>query len=129
MKCLLDTHAAVWWWCMPMRLSRKVRRLMENTENQIFFSAVSAYEISYKHRLGRLSLPSPLIRDLAANAREEGWLLLPFGVEAAQRAGALDNDPRDPFDRLLAAQAESEKLPLITGDPVFDSFAIETIWK
>jgi PIN domain nuclease of toxin-antitoxin system len=129
MKYLLDTHAAIWWWCMPKRLSRKARRLMEDTETQIFFSAVSAYEIGYKHRLNRLPLPASLIRDLAANARDEGWLLLPLGVEHAQRAGVLDNDHRDPFDRLLAAQAESEKLPLITNDPAFESFDIKSVWR
>ncbi len=129
MNFLLDTHAAVWWWCAPKRLSRKAQRLIRDPRNRIFFSAVSAYEITYKHRLGRLSLPERLIQDLAGNAREESWLHLPLDVIHAQRAGLIENDHRDPFDRLLAAQSKSENLPLITRDGAFASFGIDTIWR
>ena len=128
MSLLLDTHVAVWWWCAPERLSRRILQRLKDPSARWLFSAVSAFEISLKHRLGKLALPPTLAEDLEQRALEEGWGLLPISVRHAQRAGSWEIEHRDPFDRLLAAQARLENLQLVTADPVFRTFAIPCLW-
>ncbi len=128
MSLLLDTHVAVWWWCAPERLSPRSLERMKHPTTPVWFSAVSAFEISLKHRLGRLPLPAMVVGNLEQRAVEEGWSLLRISVRHAQRAGDWDSEHRDPFDRLLAAQAELENLELVTADPAFRAFAVRCLW-
>ena len=101
---------------------------MKHPTTPVWFSAVSAFEISLKHRLGRLPLPAMVVGNLEQRAVEEGWSLLRISVRHAQRAGDWDSEHRDPFDRLLAAQAELENLELVTADPAFRAFAVRCLW-
>jgi PIN domain nuclease of toxin-antitoxin system len=125
---LLDTHMAIWWWCAPERLSRRVMSRLKDPSREVFFSAVSAFEISLKHRLGKLPLPVQITGNLERCATEEGWRLLPITFGHAQWAGAWDVEHRDPFDRLLAAQAHLENLELVSADPAFGSLDIRCLW-
>jgi PIN domain nuclease of toxin-antitoxin system len=127
-KALLDTHVAIWWWCAPTRLSALAVECLRDPFNEMAFSAASAYEIALKHRSGRLPLPSVLATDLERSVLEEGWRLLPISVRHAELAGGWDAEHRDPFDRLLAAQARLENLELVTADPAFRALAISCVW-
>ena len=122
MRLLLDTHAALWWWGFPEKLSSSVKAALTNPESEIFFSAVSGYEISWKHQLGKLVIPSSLRDHLAAAIHEEGWKILNLTLPHTVAAGRHESEHRDPFDRLLAAQAISEDLSLISADAALDTF-------
>lgn len=128
MSLLLDTHAAVWWWCAPERLGATALNGLRNPSTKVLFSAASAFEIALKSRLGKLPLPPALTNSLEQRAIEEGWELLSITVRHAQLAGAWDVAHRDPFDRLLAAQARLENLDLVTTDPAFGPFGISCVW-
>lgn len=128
MKVLLDTHVFLWALLEPERLSKTAKRLLEDLQTEILLSAASAWEIATKHRLGKLSRASYLIKHFeqavySLQARE-----LPVTRTHALKAGAWPAKHRDPFDRMLAAQALLEGLPLLTADPVFETFSIEVIW-
>jgi len=128
MSLLLDTHTAVWWWCAPDRLSATVQSRLSDRNAVVHFSAASALEIALKHRVGKLALPGALARDLEGCALDEGWRLLSISVRHAQRAGAWETDHRDPFDRLLAAQAEIEGLSLVSRDAAFSGMGVRALW-
>lgn len=128
MKLLLDTHAAIWWWCAPGRLSARALNALQDPSNEVVFSAASAFEIALKHRSGRLPLPPAVVGNLERTVLEEGWRLLPISVRHAELAGGWDAEHRDPFDRLLAAQARLENLELVTADPAFRALAIACVW-
>ena len=105
MRLLLDTHALIWWLAGDVRLSPRARRAIEDESNEIFVSAASAWEVSTKHRLGKLPDAGPLAVDFAREVRAQGFVPLPISLEHGQVAGALAIDHRDPFDRMLVAQA------------------------
>lgn len=129
MKILLDTHAALWWWMNHDSLGAKARAAMSDPEVTIFFSAASAYEISQKNRLSKLELPPDLQgENLIPAVVQEGWQLLPLSPDSAVQAAGLINSHRDPFDRMLWAQAEICNLTLASRDPFFKSLQIDLIW-
>ena len=128
MRLLLDTHAWLWWVSDDPRLSAAARTAIRDEANDIFVSAASAWEISTKHRLGRLGgLPQAAAR-FAELVAVDGFSHLPVDYLHGLRAGGYDVAHRDPFDRMLAAQSELESLPLITRDPAFTVFSIATLW-
>ena len=115
MKLLLDTHLLLWAAGMPERLSTKATELFENPENELFFSAVSLWEIAIKHGLGR--------EDFKVSARlmrrgllDNGYSELPIGSEHAVAIDSLPSLHKDPFDRMLVAQATVEGITLLTAD-------------
>ena len=115
MKLLFDTHVLLWAAASPQRISRKVRMLIENRENALIFSAASIWEIVIKRTLGRRDFrvdPRRLRRRLIENGYDE----LPIGGEHVLRVATLPAVHRDPFDRLLVAQAIHEGLVLVTAD-------------
>lgn len=132
MKFLIDTHVLIWWWTERQSLSRAVLQLLEDPAHAIAVSAVSAWEIATKHRSGRLPELDQRFTDLAAQFTAElnmdFFERLPVSLDHGLRAGAYSVKHRDPFDRLLAAQAELEKLVLVTRDPAFATFPCETLW-
>ena len=128
MRVLLDTHALIWWLAGDAQLSAAARAAIEDDANEVFVSAASAWEISTKHRLGKLPLVGPLAVDFAREMREQGFTALPITLEHGQVAGALPGDHRDPFDRMLVAQAREEKMGLISNEAVFDRFEVTRIW-
>jgi PIN domain nuclease of toxin-antitoxin system len=127
-RVLVDTHVFLWALLEPERLSRTAQRLLEDPQTGIVLSTASAWEISTKHRLGKLNQAVYLIEnfDHAVNSLQVEEL--PIARAHALKAGAWLVDHRDPFDRILAAQAALEGLPLITTDPAFKEFSIEIIW-
>ncbi len=128
MRFLLDTHALIWWLSDDPRLSRPVREIVADRANEILVSSATAWEISTKHRLGKLRGVELLVADMAGWIRREGFVELPIAVRHAQRAGSWSQAHRDPFDRMLAAQSDLEDIPLVTQDPVFAEFGIRHVW-
>lgn len=121
MNLLLDTHVLIWW-DEGRRLAGAARRAIEAADT-VYVSAASAWEVAIKIALGRLR-PA---RTVEQAAEESGFLELPITFRHAERVAGLPAHHRDPFDRLLIAQAEIEALTLVTRDPVFDRYAVERI--
>jgi PIN domain nuclease of toxin-antitoxin system len=129
MRVLLDTHTLLWALAEPRWLSPRAARLIRDASTEVVVSAASAWEISTKHRLGRLPHAMPIIARYATHLAMLRAEELPIRSEHALMAGAFQVVHRDPFDRMLAAQAIVEGLHLITDDGVFDIFAeLMTLW-
>jgi PIN domain nuclease of toxin-antitoxin system len=128
MKILLDTHTLLWATLSTSKLSKRTAALIANTSNEIFVSAASAWEIATKVRLGKLNEAIHLERQFLAKMDEAGYTLLPITAAHALRAGRLTGDHRDPFDRIIAAQALAEDIPILSIDTKLDSFGIQRIW-
>jgi PIN domain nuclease of toxin-antitoxin system len=127
-RLLLDTHALLWWLAGDRQLSPTARWAMEDEENPIFVSAASSWEIATKHRLGKLPTIGPLARDFAGEIAKQGFLELPITLEDGQHAGSLTGDHKDPFDRMLIAQAKAHNLALISNEELFDSLGVIRLW-
>lgn len=128
MRVLLDTHAFLWWIADSGRLSRKAHRLVADETNDIAVSAASAWEIATKHRIGRLPGGEVVALDVAGHIADQGFRELSIGVSDGERAGRLPGPHRDPFDRMLAAQALARGLPIISIDGVFDRYGLDRLW-
>ena len=129
MTYLLDTHVMLWALSEPTRLGRKARKIIENPASRLVVSAASAWEISTKHRLGKLPEADALLGAYSKHLDRLGANRLPVSEEHALLAGRLEWNHRDPFDRILAAQAMVESLIIITGDPTFgDCRGVLTLW-
>ncbi len=125
---LIDTHVLLWWLFDDKRLSRRAAGLIRDPENQIVVSSATAWEIAIKYRSGRLDSAKPLVENYADWLVRAGFREIGINSMHAIRAGSWEVEHRDPFDRMLAAQSNLETLKLVTRDPAFKSFAIETIW-
>lgn len=128
MRFLLDTHALLWWFTNDPRLSSEARLRIVDVANEILVSAASAWEIATKQRLGKLEGVPTAARRFAELVEADGFTPLSIAHAHALRAGSFAADHRDPFDRMIAAQAEIEEVPLVTCDLVFKEFGIETVW-
>ncbi len=128
MKVLLDTHALLWATLAPASLSREASALIADESNVILVSAASAWEIATKVRLGKLPGAERLEREFLDVMEAAGYTLLPIDAASALRAGRLPGDHRDPFDRMIAAQALADDLLVLSIDSKLDSFAIRRIW-
>jgi PIN domain nuclease of toxin-antitoxin system len=111
----------------PDRLSARARALVESFEHELFLSAASAWEIAIKHALGKLRLPEPPARYVPSRLEILRTQPLPIEHGHALRVGTLPSHHRDPFDRLLVAQAQLEDLPLLTADAVFSRYDVTVI--
>jgi PIN domain nuclease of toxin-antitoxin system len=117
---LLDTAAFIFWHADSPRLTKRVRQaLLTSLSRPIYVSAVSAFEIATKVRIGKLEVPDALLSDFQYVVESDGFRMLDLNVNAAIRAGQLAGTHRDPFDRLLAAQALEMECMMVTSDPVF----------
>jgi PIN domain nuclease of toxin-antitoxin system len=126
---LLDTHALLWALAEPARLSPRAKDLIRAPANDIFVSAVSAWEVATKQRLGKLPHAGPIIAAYAAHLATLRARELPIFSTHALLAGGLAVPYRDPFDRMLAAQSLVEGLALLTNDSAFAAFPdVETVW-
>lgn len=102
--------------------------MIGQSDSPVFISAASAWEIVTKFRLGRLESASELVQDFGGYLNREGFLSLPVSYEHGIRAGMLSGPHRDPFDRMLIAQAEIEKLFIVSNEKVFDRYGVRRIW-
>jgi PIN domain nuclease of toxin-antitoxin system len=125
---LLDTHAFLWWLAGDARLSRKARLAVGDPAAVVLVSAASVWEITTKHRLGKLPGVATIVHDLAGAIASQAFTVLPITAVHAQRAGLLAGPHRDPFDRMLIAQARSEDLELVSNERVFDSYGVSRVW-
>ena len=128
MRALLDTHTFLWWITDNPQLSPRVRALIQEGTNALFLSAASGWEIAIKYALGRLQLsqrPEAFIpNELILN----GVQGLPISIRHALHAPTLPALHRDPFDRMLVAQAQVEHLPILTADAQIAQYQVETMW-
>jgi PIN domain nuclease of toxin-antitoxin system len=124
---LLDTQVWLWMLAAPERLSRKAKGLVVSADNELLLSAASAWEIAIKHGLGKLHLPEPPVEYVSRLMVSTGVTPLPVVHRHALHVATLPPHHRDPFDRLLIAQAVLERVPVVTANPVFRRYGIKTI--
>jgi PIN domain nuclease of toxin-antitoxin system len=127
-KLLLDTHALIWALVGSPRISSRVRALLEDRENDLFVSAVSIFEIINKVRLGKLPEAAPMIPRLDDLVRQLGASTVPVTGAHARLAAGIQSQHRDPFDRLIAAQALVDGLALVSVDRNFPTLGVQPIW-
>ncbi len=129
MKVLLDTHAFLWALTAPERLSRRARRATEDEDNEVLVSAASVWEIAIKASLGRLDPGvAEIERSLPDEMERHAFQPLPVHVRHALRVAALPTAHRDPFDRLLVAQAIVDDLHLVTADRKLGAYGVKVVW-
>lgn len=128
MNLLLDTHAFLWWVADDPRLSERARRQIASPKNDVLVSCVSVWEIVTKAGLGRLDLPRAPDRFVPEQIRENGFGVLPLQLAHALALASLPDHHRDPFDRLLAAQATVERIPIVTSDRALAGYPIKIVW-
>jgi PIN domain nuclease of toxin-antitoxin system len=127
-RLLLDTHAFIWWLAGNPSLSSTARSAIGDSGNDILVSAASAWEITTKHRIGRLPEAAALAVDVEAAVVGQGFAALPVTIRHAQLAGSLTGVHRDPFDRMLIAQATLESATLVSNEASFDAHDVNRLW-
>lgn len=128
MSLVLDTHALIWWFLDSPRLSEPARTAIRTCREPVHVSAVSGFEIATKVRLGKLPEGARLDRSFEAFLDAQDFTPLPLTLEHALVAGGLSDSHKDPFDRLLIAQALSENLTLVSNERLFDGFGVKRLW-
>jgi len=128
MRILLDTHTLLWWLDGDRRLGKRARAAIADERTTVLVSAASAWEITTKARLGKLPGAVEVAADVSACLRSQRFDALDITMAHAQRAGSLPGAHRDPFDRMLIAQAQAENLPLVSNDEIFDRYGVVRIW-
>jgi PIN domain nuclease of toxin-antitoxin system len=128
MRLLLDTHTLIWWLTEDFSLPRSARRLIGSRNSQVLVSAVSALEIATKVRLGRLEVATDLARDFSGYLAQERFESLSISTEHGIRAGSLPGTHKDPFDRMLVAQAQIESLVIVSKDEQLDGYGVSRVW-
>ena len=128
MKLLLDTHALIWWDEKPARLGAKARAACLDSANELWLSVASVWEIQIKMMLGRLALRQPLKHLIEDQVKRNGMLILPVKFEHVLRLESLPDRHKDPFDRLLVAQALEENCVLVSHDPMIAQYPVTTVW-
>ena len=121
MRLLLDTHVLLWWLSDDRKLATSGRQIIANPNNDVFVSSASVWEISIKMALGRLEIE---LDDLENAIARNGFRSLPIGFRHAITAGRLPAVHRDPFDRMLVAQASVEELRIVSHDRVFERYGL-----
>jgi PIN domain nuclease of toxin-antitoxin system len=128
MRFLLDTHTLMWCLNLSPLLTPQARLIIEDGKNEILVSAASAWEIATKVRLGKLPTGEELASDLGKYLAQLGFEELPISIDHAVRTGRLPGEHRDPFDRMLIAQAQAEDLKIISNDRIFDTYNVQRVW-
>jgi len=128
MRLLLDTHTLLWWLAENPSLPSSARKLIANKNNDVLVSAASAWEIATKVRLGKLPIALDLAHDFTAYLERERFETLAVSAEHGIRAGFLPGPHKDPFDRMLIAQALAENLAIVSNDVVFDGYGVKRVW-
>ncbi|MBI4703609.1 MAG: type II toxin-antitoxin system VapC family toxin [Deltaproteobacteria bacterium] len=128
MKGLVDTHVLLWWAADDGRLSAAAREVLSDRTVALFWSTASTWELAIKASLGKVRLPEPLGDYLRTRLVQQGIGILPVAEEHAVAVAQLPLHHRDPFDRMLVAQAMVEGMALITGDPALQTYDVELLW-
>lgn len=128
MRLLLDTHAFLWWLAGHPSLPRRVRVEIDQSGSDVHVSAASAWEIATKHRLGMLPEADLVATDVMSCIESQQFTPLPVSVLHGQIAGALPGQHRDPFDRMLVAQAMLEDLVLVSNERAFEGYSVKRLW-
>ncbi len=128
MRLLLDTHALIWFFAGDARLPMNARTRIEDPSATVLVSAVSAIEVTLKHRLGKLPQAGPLALAFEEVIERYGFVGLPISVAHAESAGRLAIPHKDPFDRILIAQSLLDGLPLVSNERGFDAFGVARLW-
>lgn len=127
MRVLIDTHILLWFYLEPHRIRRNALNFLENTsDNEIFVSAATAWEISIKFGVGKLEIPEVPEIWFPDRVRRAGFRLLPIELQHVLRVHNLPPTHKDPFDRLLISQANVENLMIVTEDPNFAKYQVKT---
>ena len=125
---LLDTHALLWWLAGDAALSMPARTAVQDTANNVFVSAASAWEIATKVRLGKLPGAAATAADLRQVVAAQGFLHLPISFAHGQAAGVLPGPHKDPFDRMLMAQSMLDSMVLVSNEQRFDAYGVRRLW-
>ena len=128
MRILLDTHSLLWWLAGSDRLSKVARGAIADDANDVLVSAGSAWEIATKYRLGRLPGAAALAEDVSGCLLDQGFRPLAITVADGERAGRLPGPVRDPFDRMLIAQALTLDIALVSIEQPFDRYGVRRLW-
>ena len=128
MRVLLDTHALLWWLAGSDRLTAVARQAIADDANDVLVSAASAWEIATKYRLGRRPGAAVVAEDVTGCLRDQGFQPLAITVADGERAGRLPGPVRDPFDRMLIAQALRLDAVLISVEEPFDRYGVRRLW-
>ncbi len=128
MKLLLDTHAFIWWDSDPSLLSPHALSLCKNRKNRLVLSVASVWEMQIKLNLGKLKLTLPLSQVIDSQRQTNGIEILPIKLEHVLALEKLSLHHKDPFDRMLIAQALVEDVVVISGDPVFGKYSVNIMW-
>jgi len=128
LRLLLDTHALIWWLAGDEALSPHARDAIADEANTVAVSAASAMEVAAKVRIGKLPGATLLAQDFEAIIAAQGFTELPITIHHARLAGEMTIPHKDPFDRLLIAQAQAEGMVLVTNEALFDGFAVQRLW-
>ena len=128
MRAIVDTHALRWFLEGDSRLPDRARGLIEDGDNEMLVSIASLWEIAVKHSLGKLDLARPFDEVIPSQLEVNGFTNLPLAIPHVAKVASLPFHHRDPFDRVLIAQALVEGLPILGGDVAFDSYGVDRIW-
>lgn len=128
MQALLDTHALLWWLSDDPALTPRARKIIAETSNLLIVSAASVWEIATKVRLGKLPTAADLVADFTGHLERGGFRVLAISGDHALRAGLLPGSHKDPFDRMLIAQAQAENIPIVSNEAVFDTYGVRRLW-
>jgi PIN domain nuclease of toxin-antitoxin system len=127
-RCLLDTHTLIWWMTSDPHLSKSANALIRDLDNVSLVSAASAWEMATKVRLGRLPAAESLVQNFAVDLARHQIQMLAVTADHGIRAGLLPGPHRDPFDRMLIAQALAENLPIVSNDRALDGYGVKRLW-
>ncbi len=128
MRLLIDTHTLLWWLAGDEALSLAARAAIADDSNDVFVSAASVWEIATKHRIGKLPGVAAIVADIDAVLSDQNFMGLPISIRHGQAGGALPGPHRDPFDRMLIAQAITENFVLVSNELAFDAYGVRRLW-
>jgi PIN domain nuclease of toxin-antitoxin system len=128
MKVLLDTQAFLWLVLDQPALSKQAKKIFLNTDNQLFLSIASMWEIAIKTSIGKLHIHQPIERFIPSQLQENGITQLDINFRHVAKVATLPFHHRDPFDRLIISQAMEEKWPILSIDTAFDNYPVKRLW-
>jgi len=127
-RLLLDTHALLWWLLGDPALSAVARDAIADPGNDVFVSAASAWEIATKFRIGKMPKAAAIAADIAGIVTQHGFIELPLTIHQGQLAGSLLGIHKDPFDRMLVAQAILADMTIVSGDEILSAYGVARLW-